>query len=99
MCASVLSIQTAGLAFGSTGLCSYRVRVVGGSRAEHLTVESYTIIISLQSYLLSYLLLLVFHHHRRRLSVLGTGESSVGLIGGGRGQWLGEPWRVRSTSL
>ena len=30
--------------------------------AEHLTVESYTIIISLQSYLLSYLLLLVFQH-------------------------------------
>ena len=50
--------QTAGLAFGGTGLCSYRVRGVGGSRAEHLTVESYTIIISLQSYLL----LLVFHH-------------------------------------
>jgi len=47
-----------------TGLpgCSYRVRGVGGSRAEHLTVESYTIIISLQSYLFSYLLLLVFHH-------------------------------------
>ena len=38
--------------------CSYRVRGVGGSCAEHLTVESYTIIISLQSYLL----LLVFHH-------------------------------------
>ena len=37
-----------------TGLCSYRVRGVGGSCAEHLTVESYTIIISLQSYLLSY---------------------------------------------
>ena len=37
---------------------SYRVRGVGGSFAEHLTVESYTIIISLQSYLL----LLVFHH-------------------------------------
>ena len=47
---------------GGTGLCSYRVRGVGGSRAEHLTVESYTIIISQQSYLLSYLLLLVFHH-------------------------------------
>jgi len=56
------SIQTAGLAFGGTGLCSYRVRGVGGSCAEHLTVESYTIIISIQSYLLSYLLLLVFHH-------------------------------------
>ena len=46
-------MQTAGLAFGGTGLCSYRVRGVGGSRAEHLTVESYTIIISLQSYLFS----------------------------------------------
>ena len=56
------SIQTAGLAFGGTGRCSYRVRGVGGSCAEHLTVESYTIIISLESYLLSYLLLLVFHH-------------------------------------
>ena len=52
------SIQTAGLAFGGTGLCSYRVRGVGGSCAEHLTVESYTIIISLQSYFS----LLVFHH-------------------------------------
>ena len=52
-----ISIQTAGLAFGGTGLCSYRVRGVGGSCAEHLTVESYTIIISLQSHLLSYLLL------------------------------------------
>ena len=51
----VLCSETApGLAFGGTGLCSYRVRGVGGSRAEHLTVESYTIIISLQSYLLSY---------------------------------------------
>ena len=55
-----ISIQTAGLAFGGTGLCSYRVSGVGGSCAEHLTVESYTIIISLQSYLLSYLL--AFHH-------------------------------------
>ena len=27
------------------------------------------------------------------------GQSSVGLICGGRGQWLGAPWRVRSTSL
>ena len=39
------SIQTSGLAFGVTGLCSYRVRGVGGSCAEHLTVESYTIIL------------------------------------------------------
>ena len=47
----IIRIQTSGLAFGGTGLCSYRVKGVGGSRAEHLTVESYTIIISLQSYL------------------------------------------------
>ena len=38
------------MTFAGTGLCSYRVRGVGGSFAEHLTVESYTIIISLQSY-------------------------------------------------
>ena len=57
------SIQTTGLAFGGTGLCSHHVRGVGGSCAEHLTVEfNCTIIISLQSYLLSHLLLLVFHH-------------------------------------
>ena len=48
--------------FYGHGMCSYRVRGVGGSCADHLTVESYTIIISLQSYLLSHLLLLVFHH-------------------------------------
>jgi len=36
-----LSIQTAGLAFGGTGLCSYRVRGVDGNCAEHLTVESF----------------------------------------------------------
>ena len=53
MNAIVISIQTAGLAFGGTGLCSYRVRGVDGSCAEHLTVESYTvIIICQQSYLL-----------------------------------------------
>ena len=39
-----ISIQTAGLAFGGTGLCSYRVRGVDGSCTEHLTVESFTII-------------------------------------------------------
>ena len=45
------SIQT-GLAFGGTGLCTYRVRGVDGSCAEHLTVESYTVFICQQSYLL-----------------------------------------------
>jgi len=41
-----------GLAFGGTGLCSYRVRGVDGSCAERLTVESYTAFICQQSYLL-----------------------------------------------
>jgi len=53
-----ISIQTAGLAFDGTGLCTYRVRGADGSCAEHLTVESYTVIICQQSYLL----LLIFHH-------------------------------------
>jgi len=49
---SRISIQTAGLAFGGTVLCSYRVRGFDGSCAEHLTVESYTVFICQQSYLL-----------------------------------------------
>jgi len=44
------SIQTAGLAFGGTGLCSYRVRGVDGSCAKHLTVESYTVIYAANSH-------------------------------------------------
>ena len=40
-------IHTAGLAFGGTGLCSYRVRGVDGSCAKHLTVESYTVVMLL----------------------------------------------------
>jgi len=47
-----ISIQTAGLVFGGTSLCTYRVRGVDGSCAEHLTVESYTVFICQQSYLL-----------------------------------------------
>jgi len=47
-----ISIQTAGLAFGGTCLCTYRVRGVDASCAEHLTVESYTVFICQQSYLL-----------------------------------------------
>ena len=49
---SRISIQTAGLAFGGTVLCSYRVRGVDGSCAEQSTVESYTVFICQQSYLL-----------------------------------------------
>ena len=45
-----ISIQTAGLALGGTGLCSYRVRGVDGSGAEHLTVESYTVIYAANSH-------------------------------------------------
>ena len=37
-------IQTAGLAFGGTGLCSYRVRGVEGSCAEHLAIEFYMVV-------------------------------------------------------
>jgi len=36
-----ISIQTTGLAFDGTGLCSYHVRGVDGSCAKHL--ESYTV--------------------------------------------------------
>ena len=39
--------QTAGLAFGGTGLCSYRFRGVDGSCAKRLTVESSTVIMLL----------------------------------------------------
>jgi len=35
------------MAFGGTGLCSYRVRGVDGSCAEHFTVESYTVVMLL----------------------------------------------------
>ena len=38
-------IQTTGLAFGGTSLCSYHVRDVDGSCAKHLTVESYIMVI------------------------------------------------------
>ena len=54
MCSQLtrISIQTSGLAFGGTGLCSYRVRGVAGICVEHLTVESYTVFICQQSCLL-----------------------------------------------
>jgi len=45
-----LSIQTAGLAFGGTGLCSCHVRGVDGSCANHLTVESYMVIYAANSH-------------------------------------------------
>ena len=45
-----ITIQTAGLAFGGTGLCSYRVRGVDGSCAKHLTVESHAVIYAANSH-------------------------------------------------
>ena len=45
-----IRIQTAGLAFGGTGLCSCRVRGVVGSCTKHLTVESYMVIYDSNSY-------------------------------------------------
>jgi len=45
-----IRIQTAGLAFGGTGLCSYHVRSVDSSCAKHLTVESYMVIYAPNSY-------------------------------------------------
>ena len=49
-----ISIQTAGLAFGGTGLCSYSVRCVDGSCAKHLTVQSYTVVM-----LLTFILIII----------------------------------------
>jgi len=51
VCLSVCRAQATMIVFGGTGLCSYRVRGVDGSCAEHLTVESYTVFICQQSYL------------------------------------------------
>jgi len=53
-----ISIQTAGLAFGGTCQCSYRVRGVDGSCAKHLTVESHTVIYAANSYTYYYLFLI-----------------------------------------
>ena len=44
------SIQTAGLVFGGTSLCSCHVRRVDGSCAKHFTVESYVVIYAANSY-------------------------------------------------
>ena len=49
-----ISIQTDGLAFGGTGLCSYHVRSADGSYAKHLTVESYTVVM-----LLTFILIII----------------------------------------
>jgi len=60
-----MRIQTAGLAFGGTGLCSCRVRGVDGSCAEHLTIESYTVIYAANSH--TYYLSITFSLFHPRL--------------------------------
>jgi len=42
-----ISIQTAGLAFGGTGLCSYRVRGVDGSCAKQILYSHYVLTVIL----------------------------------------------------
>jgi len=44
------AVRSAALSDRPTGLCSYRVRGVDGSCAEHLTVESYTAIYATNSH-------------------------------------------------
>jgi len=48
--ATRIRIQTAGLVFGGTGLCSCRVTGVDGSCTKHLTVEFYMVIYAPNSY-------------------------------------------------
>jgi len=43
-------MRTAGLAFGGTGLCSYRLRGVDGGCVKHLTAKSYMVIYAANSY-------------------------------------------------
>ena len=54
-----ISILTVGLAFGGTGLCSYRVRGVDGSCANHLTVESYTVVMLLTVILITIIIIII----------------------------------------
>ena len=49
-----IRIPTAGLAFGGTGRCPYRVRGVDSSCAKHLALESYAVII-----LLTFILIII----------------------------------------
>jgi len=56
-----ISIQTAGLAFGATGLCSYHVRGVEGSCAKHLTIEFSMVIMPLTFILIIISIPLLLH--------------------------------------
>jgi len=63
-----ISIQTAGLAFGGSGLCFYSIRGDDGSCAKHLTVESYTVVTrhaaNIHTYYYSYSINLSLLHSR-----------------------------------
>jgi len=52
-------MQTAGLAFGGTGLCSCPVTGVDGSCAKHLTVESYTVVLLLTVILIIIIIIII----------------------------------------
>jgi len=75
-----IRIQTAGLAFGGTGLCSYRVRGVDGSCAKHLTVGSYMVIYANNSYT-DYYLFSITHSlfHSRLKTFLSANPSHCSL--------------------
>jgi len=60
-------MQTAGLAFGGTGLCSCPVTGVDGSCAKHLTVESYTAVLLLTVILIIIIIIISFPSPTRSL--------------------------------
>ena len=60
-------MQTAGLAFGGTGLCSCPVTGVDGSCAKHLTVESYTVVLLLTVILIIIIIIISFPSPTRSL--------------------------------
>ena len=60
-------MQTAGLAFGGTGLCSCPVTGVDGSCAKHLTVESYTVVLLLTVILVIIIIIISFPSPTRSL--------------------------------
>ena len=64
------------MAFGGTGLCSYRVRGVDGICAEHLTVESYTAFICQQSYLL----IVITRSHDQAFGIPSPTHSSIPVL-------------------
>jgi len=53
------AVCSAALSDRPTGLCSYRVRGVDGSCAEHLTVESYTAIYAANSHIFIIIIIII----------------------------------------